>query len=246
MPDEREFRFTIHAYTPETIPMGRLAEYMADLAKLLGEYSAVHFVKVEPGSVTLLNKIEDEALPKVRQRVQLTRAGEGPPEAQAAYHRLNTKLGQDNGRGDLQSGDVKVLEFPGRDETEEGEFAFNKQGTLDGIPIRLGGTDEIVPVQLQSGPTVYHCRAERSVARRIAAHIFENEIRLYGTGRWLRNKAGEWNLQRFKIADFEVLDATPLPELVARMRAMPGNEWNDAKDPWAELNRIRNGPDDAQ
>ena len=39
MPREtREFRFKIDCFTPETIPMARLAEYMADLADLSRDY----------------------------------------------------------------------------------------------------------------------------------------------------------------------------------------------------------------
>ena len=40
------YRLKIDAYTPETMPMGRLAEYMADLAVILGERAAVHFVQL--------------------------------------------------------------------------------------------------------------------------------------------------------------------------------------------------------
>ena len=38
-----EYRFKIDAYTPQTMPLVRLAEYMAELAQLLGEPTAVHF-----------------------------------------------------------------------------------------------------------------------------------------------------------------------------------------------------------
>ena len=35
-----EYRFSIDAYTPATMPMARLAEYMAQLALILGEPGA--------------------------------------------------------------------------------------------------------------------------------------------------------------------------------------------------------------
>lgn len=38
-----EYRFQIDAYTPETITMARLAEYMTYLAQVLGETASVHF-----------------------------------------------------------------------------------------------------------------------------------------------------------------------------------------------------------
>jgi hypothetical protein len=37
-----EYRFKIGAYTPQTMPMARLAEYMAELAVLLGEPSPIN------------------------------------------------------------------------------------------------------------------------------------------------------------------------------------------------------------
>jgi len=45
-----EYRFKIDAYTPDTMPMSRLAEYMRELSEMLGEPSAVHFERLEPGS----------------------------------------------------------------------------------------------------------------------------------------------------------------------------------------------------
>jgi hypothetical protein len=41
------FEFRIAGYTPETIPMERLAKYLAELAKLLGNEKDVHFLKIK-------------------------------------------------------------------------------------------------------------------------------------------------------------------------------------------------------
>ena len=61
MGSEKEFRFKINAYTPKTIPMLRLAQYMADIASLLGEPTMVHFVKLEEGSTVLVQRVDAEA-----------------------------------------------------------------------------------------------------------------------------------------------------------------------------------------
>jgi hypothetical protein len=249
MPDEDEFRFVIRAYTPETIPMVRLAAYMSDLAVLLGETAAVHFVRIDPSSVAIVHRADHEAVPKINHRVQRTRIGDGPTDAMHAFRRLNSKLKEDNGSADLERGGAVVLQFPGGEELadEEAVFRVEKEGTLDGVPIRLGGRGDPVPVHLQSGEDVLtSCRANRAVAQRIGQHIFVTELRVYGTGRWLRSGAGDWLLERFNIADFEPLDTTPLPELVTRMRAFPGNEWNDIANPWSELKRLRHGDGDGQ
>lgn len=52
MPNWKEFRFVIegdidgHDITPLTLPMARLAEYLTDLAMLMGHHESVHLVNV--------------------------------------------------------------------------------------------------------------------------------------------------------------------------------------------------------
>ncbi len=61
MKDTDEYRFVIDAYSPETLPMSRLAEYMTDLARLFGTAERVHFVRLEAGSTVLVQRVEPEA-----------------------------------------------------------------------------------------------------------------------------------------------------------------------------------------
>ena len=52
MPNWKEFRFKIEGkvngeeMTPLTLPMARLAEYITDLAMIMGHRESVHFIKV--------------------------------------------------------------------------------------------------------------------------------------------------------------------------------------------------------
>src|SRR2546429_112828 len=41
-----EYRFKIDAYSPDTMPLNRLAEYLKDLSVLFGESQSVHLVKI--------------------------------------------------------------------------------------------------------------------------------------------------------------------------------------------------------
>jgi hypothetical protein len=79
------------------MPMARLAEYLAELALMLGERPAVHFVRVEAGSITVVHTVEAEAIPKVRERVQTVGSGTAPPDAMRAYRSINKMLRDDNG-----------------------------------------------------------------------------------------------------------------------------------------------------
>ena len=58
-----EYRFRIDGFTPDTLPMARLAEYIADLAVIFGEKELVHFVGIEKGSAILIQKIDAVAAP---------------------------------------------------------------------------------------------------------------------------------------------------------------------------------------
>jgi len=249
MENASEYRFKIDAYTPETIPMSHLAEYMQDLSALLGEREHVHFVRLEEGSTTLVQRIDRESVPKVQARVSAIDVieGEGPEDALRAFKALDRRLAADNAVGHLYQGDgAEIIHFPGCEKAKPLTFgAFNQPGSLDGFLIKIGGKDETVPVHLQEGDTVYICNATREMARRLAPHLFAATLRVHGTGRWERDAEGSWNLRRFNIAEFEVLDDAPLSEIVARLRQVSGCGWKDIEDPHAELLRLRQGMDEA-
>jgi hypothetical protein len=245
MAEAHIYRFKIDAYTRATMPMARLAEYLSDLAILLGEEASVHLVDIEESSTVPVLCIDYEAAPKVLGRIERVRRGESEPEAIAAERRLNQKLREDNGRALLQSDDAEILIFPGKDlplNTPIG--AFNQDGTLDGVVIAVGGKRDLVPVHLNAGSIVYtKCVARRPVAKRLAQHLFTDDVRLKGTGRWLVDQGGNWTLERFAINDFDLLDSEPLTAVVAKLRATPGAEWNAVPDPWADLANMREGDD---
>jgi hypothetical protein len=248
MAADNEYRFKIDAYTPETIPMARLAEYMHDLSVLLGEREAVHFVKLRRGSTVLVHRIEREAVPKVEDRVASVRSGEGPPDALQAERSINRRLRDDNASGVLVRGTrATIIKFPGREEAESfGTFA--EEGSIDGVVIRIGGEGDPCPVHLQSldETQTYLCDVDRSIARALAAYLFDTEVRVRGVGRWQRDENGVWSLERFRIRSFDPLDNLPLTAVVANLRAIPGSEWPSLDDPWAELDRIRNGSESAE
>lgn len=235
-----EYRFRIDAYTPDTMPLGRLADYLNELATVLGEDKFVHLLRLEPGSTIVVSRIEAEAVPKVRERTAAIRRGEAAADAMRAYRRINSLLQEDNGTGVLveQTG-AEVIRFPGR-EDERPEFAsVPQQGELDGELVRVGGTGDLVPVLLQSGGrTLTGIHAKRSVAKPLAMHLFE-PVRLHGVGRWSRSGDGEWQLDRFVVDRFDVLDERPLSSLVLALRALPGAEWGE--DALSEILVLRHG-----
>jgi hypothetical protein len=236
-----EYRFRIDAYTPETMPMSRLAEYMAELSRLLGERDAVHFRRLLPGSCVLVQRIDREAVPKVRERVIRVRAGDAPSDAVRAYKAINKFLRDDNAVGVLRAKEPRgvVVRFPGREEAEEKFPSVRQHGSLDGVVVRVGGTDETVPVWLEAEDRqISGCFTTRAIAKLLGAKLFE-PVRLHGQGRWSRDSDGVWSLINFKIESFDPLIETPLSNALEQIRAIP-SEWDDAT--YGELGMIRGGP----
>ena len=235
-----EYRFKIKAYTPETMPMARLAEYLRELATVLGEPKDVHLIGVESGSTVPVLRIDYESIPKVQRRAAEVRGGDAPRDPLVAYRRLNQMLREDNARAVFQHGHrgARVLEFPGRDDAEE-ELANVKQlGTMDGTVIRVGGTGDEIPVLLESeGQQISGCHTKRAVAKALATLLFE-PVRVEGMGSWFRNAGGEWKLKSFRIDTFEPLENAHLSAAVTKLREIPV-DWDDGT--YDEVKRIRQG-----
>ena len=241
MKEQREYRFVIDAYSPDTLPMARLAEYMGELARLLGRPDQVHFARLEAGSAVLVQSVEPEAAPDVMERLRALRRDNPPDDVAKAFATLNRYLADDNATGILQEGGgAEVIRFPGREAPAPSTSgAFNQAGALDGVLIRIGGRDDTVPAYLRDGDTIHLCNATREMARRLAAHLYGPPLRVHGNGRWERDADGHWVMKRFNITSFDVLDDAPLGEVAQRLRDVEGSGWKEIEDPTAELRRLR-------
>lgn len=227
----------VDSYTPRDIPMARLAEYMAELARLLGETDQVHFADVINASVGLAANVEKPAAPKVAARIALLKSGVGPEDAVRASARLDEMLAVDNATGELLANGAQIIRFPGRERPTPQVFGpFSEEGTIDGEIVRIGGTDDTIHVTLRDGRRIYSaCVATVEVARQLAPYLLGPYIRVHGTGRWMRHGDGGWELKQFRIRSFDVLESASLEEVVAKLRAVAGSSWPEADDPIAEL-----------
>ena len=224
MEARHRYRFVIKAYTPETLPMARLAEYMGKMATLLGEKAQVHFVRIEEGSAALLQEVEPEAQPAVRERIHAMREQAGPADVRQAYEALNGLLVDDRTTGYLAEDDdeapgARLLEFPGATRNKEAVYGpFTEISELQGVVIRVGGELSEVPVHLKDGDLVHICHAKRDLARTLAQRIFGEPLRVVGKGRWYRNMGGRWSMIRFVISDFDPLKHDSLGNVVTNLQ----------------------------
>jgi hypothetical protein len=224
MPGDDVYELYIDAFTPATISMSRLAEYMRDFAEMLGYHEHVHFEKLKAGSLSLATRVDPVAQNKVSRRVDEIRYGGGPKPALKAKQSLDDRLAEDNAIGRVVHGGVKLIEFAGRTRlVEKSTGPVEQADTLVGEIIQIGGRDETINIHLKMGDDVFsHCIASKAIARRLAHHLFGPPIRLHGTGVWSRSESGAWRLHRFNVEDFETVDATPLPNLFQSLRAKLG------------------------
>ena len=236
-----ELRFTIGAYSPATMPMARLARYLDNLATVLGETNSVHLVSVQNGSTVPVVVVDSEAYPKVRKRTDALRNGEGPAQALEARKAIEEDLSADHvGYADLVDEDgARLLRFAGEVRTDEPRYGpFSEPGTLDGVPIVVGGRDEVVPVHLQSHDRVHNCLAKRDLAKEIGKHLFTTPLRVSGVGRWLRDREGTWKMRSFRIQDFEELPSESLADATERLRSIDAG-WKQRPDPLGDLVALR-------
>lgn len=233
-----QFHFKIDGYSPESLPMARLAVYMAELATLLGSEQRVHFVKVARGSADLVHIVEETDVVEVKRRIFLVKQGAAPAEAQAAFRKLNATLAEDDKTAKMIQGRGNLLTFPGAEALPKTYGPVTMQGQLDGVVIRVGGKDGTKPVHLMNQDAYYICNANADVARKLI-HLYEKNIRVYGTGKWVRQGDGRWKLDGFNIHTFEELNTAPLVDVLENLRSIPGNGWRDVVEPLNELAIMR-------
>lgn len=235
-----EYRFKIEAYTPDTMPMARLAEYMAELAVILGEQGAVHFTHLERGSTVMVQRIEPEAAPKVRERVARVRRQQGAPdEALRAYRAMNRLLREDNGAAVLQEKTGVVIEFPGIKDEKEKYPPVKQHGTIDGVLIAVGGNETVhIRLRIENEVVAGISTNDRQIGKELARY-WDEPVRLTGIGTWQRDDEGRWNLQGFKVEGFIPLEAGSLTDALKEIRSLPYAFEQDAYD---ELETLRHGP----
>ena len=221
-----EIRWKIDAYTAETMPLDRLAEYLKELAALLGEPQHLHLMRVDSSSTVPVLRVDDEAVQHIRQRGDDIRFGRAPSAVMQRYRKINQMLRDDKAGAALYEGDAEIIPFPGLNEPPPTIGGVRQQGALDGRLQRVGGVQKWVPIQLRTldDQTITHCYALRSLAKEMGHHLFE-PVRLYGRGRWTRTARGEWVLDDFYVDTFEVLSDEPLPSIVAALRSVRA-EWS--------------------
>lgn len=245
--DDGEFKvFTLHieGVNIDHISLEDIGQYLTDLSELLGKDASPRYHAIKRGSLTIAAKVPREREIDVKTRGFLLRTGDAPEEAVRARQRIAKRLGMHHAKKAtlLDATRDKIIDIPiERPIPVVDTPPLLRAGSLQGKVIRLGGKQDIVPVEIQDvDGHIYLCRASRELARRLAREMFDQTIRAHGSGKWIRSGDGVWYVQDFMISSFEILDSDCLADVVNQLRGIPG-AWVEQDDSFERLEGIRRG-----
>ncbi len=225
--DPHELVFRIDAFTPETLPLDRLAQYLAQLAALYGNPKSIHLESVRDGSAKVRTRVDPPAVDPTKSRLEAIARQSAPDDAMKAFAQVDEMLRRDGAIGTVTLGGTKLLQFPGRTATGPERIGPVVQlDSLDGELIRVGGKDSTVPVHLRENDgNIHACTANMAIAKQLAPYLY-TQIRVAGSAHWFREESGTWTLAFFRIDSFTPLEELSLVDAVARFRQQDGH-WDN-------------------
>jgi hypothetical protein len=219
MSDFLEYSFRIVGPKPDTIPMARLACYMAELAKLLGSPEAVHFKEILDQSVSIVAVADADQVALISPRIREAAQNDNDAEASGPWRKLNEFLAEDGWTAELplpKGGEV--IAFPGKLKVSKAIRTVNQHTSVQGRLVRIEGVGDQVKVGLDiDGDLTARISINASYARELA-HCFHQHVRLSGEGKWTRDTDGRWFLENLKATAFEPLDDVPLAQTLNRLK----------------------------
>ena len=85
-----------------------------------------------------------------------------------------------------------------------------------------------------------HCQVRgQEYAKELSTHYLGAQLRVHGTGKWVRYANGIWEIETLFIHSHEVIDSTLLDEVLNEFRGIKDNGWKNIEDPLAEWKKMR-------
>ena len=236
--------FYIKAYSPETIPMARLSEYLTELSRMLGNAESVHFSELREGSTGLAYKVDQAAVPKVQKRIVDGCKDRG---FSRAVGNINDMLRDDNADGYIEQEDatiVRIYEFSGIKFKRPKVYGpIVQQGSLQGELVSVGGRDQTSHIILQDGDRFHtNISIKRHLAAELAQYLYQGTVRVHGKGFWIRDEEESWTLKSFTADSYDALENSPLDQVIASIKTKIGGSWGASQDPLRALRDLREDP----
>lgn len=235
----KKLTLKLNDYSPHTLSMKRLGQYLSHLSDMLGEVEHVHFSSVSKGSAMLNVEIEELHYQKVLTHVREVPKGLGLKKHQAAYKALQKLMDEDGtGGAILDNAEAPVLSFRKRQDDDK-PLVVNKPGSIQGRLYLVGGKDETIPVRLEgaNGETLL-CEATTDIAQQLSGLLFK-QVRVSGHGTWERSSDGRWRLRKLKVESFQELNTSNASSVLATMQSLGGLKWADMDNPHTVAKDLR-------
>lgn len=231
MDDFEELEFVIPAYTPDTMPLDRLLQYLQQIGEVVGAPHDMHLVRIDLSSTKPVFRMPTPMAIEARENASSVQRGEGTARQRAAYQCIRQMVRTDGG-GPASLTDRRgvILDFPPTPEV--GPIVGIRQATsFDGAVLRVGGTGEYTPILMQDlGGEVYSgFSAPRALAKDIARLLFE-PIRVTGIGSWDRNPSGGWKLAKMLVQTYEPLRDEDMTKVLRELQSAPVSWPQDADE----------------
>jgi hypothetical protein len=222
-----EFSWVVKGWTRQTIPMARLAEYIRELSKLLGQETKIHLMSLEDSSLALVSKTEQPIDGgKIDARVSAVRRGEGAIDATRAYANLNEMLANDNGSARLYRGTAVVINFPGKVPAEPALIEVQDYGSVTGYLYMLYQQKDAYLARLRiDSDTTLRCFCTEDVLPQLKETLFDT-VRVSGSGRWGRTISGIWQPVNLTIEEVQKINRAPFREAIDSLRRID-IQWPD-------------------
>ncbi|WP_349368952.1 hypothetical protein [Salinarimonas sp.] len=209
------YPLTIEGLTPTALPMRRLAEYIGTYAALLGSTEHVRLEGVFEGSLVIQACAPRDCAREIEPRLVGASTGAGSPDAVRAFRQLNGLLAGDEATARLPLSGGEIISFPGREGRSE-PIEVRDHVEIQGRLTRLEGGGDPVGVGLEDeGRSAGRVFVPAALASELGRH-FQKPMRLAGEGKWRRDETGRWSLEAVTATSFELLEDTPLSEVLAR------------------------------
>jgi hypothetical protein len=224
MADFEELSFVIPGYTPETMPLNRLIEYLQQMSVVLGDPENLHLVEVRESSCAPTFHMPKTVALEAHDRVAKISRGDGTKKQVDAYNRVSRMLRRDSREerrpAILRSPRKVILEIPVAPDDLGVLSGVRQSSTVDGQLIRVGGAGDDATLQVQDldGRIMSGFTAKRAIAKELARLMWE-PVRLSGIGQWGRSDDGVWFLERMQVQSYERLEEEALGVTLERLRS---------------------------
>jgi len=234
MSDFERLDFDIPAFTPETMPLDRLIEYLQQIALIIGDTNNLHLIEVAKGSTVPGFLVPKNIAGIARERAAMVERGDGTVVQMRAYDRVRRMIRRDSGGSErvarLRSTNRIILEIPPAPDDSGILVGIRQQSSIDGCLIRIGGSGDSAALQMQDmeGQVLSGFTASKTLAKEMAALIYE-PMRVSGVALWNRSAEGVWEMDRMQVQSYELLDDEPATVLLDRLRGLDV-KWPDDAD----------------